>query len=315
MQPLVENLFECPNQAVVLGLSGGRDSVALLRMLILRGIPTYACHVHHGIRAEAADADARFCRELCEKLGVPFEEYRVNVPMLARQCGESVETTARQQRRRILAEHARQVGCSAVALAHHADDQAETVLFNIARGSAGLRGMLSSRQEDGITWLRPMLRMRRSQITAWLVQIGQDWCEDATNTDPTAAARNTVRLQVIPALNEALGRDVVPALLRGARMQEEVRMALEAALVALPIMDPQGRLYLPFLLNQPEELCKAVVQYYLRLCGVPDISEASVNKVCSILPATSESSFCNLPGGFRARRAHRRLSIERPDQI
>ena len=124
-----------------------------------------------------------------------------------------------------------------------------------------------------------------------------------------------MRLRVIPALNDALGRDVVPALLRGARMQGEVSAALEAALEALPILDPQGRLYLPFFADKPMELLKAAVQHYLRRCGVPDISEACVNNVCSILPVESSQSYCNLPGGYRARRAHRRLSIEEPVQM
>lgn len=289
--------------------------MALLRLLVQRGVPTCACHIHHGIRQVAADEDAEFCRALCEQFAVPFEEYRVDVPALAARGGESLETTARSLRRRILAEHARRMKLSAVALAHHADDQAETVLFNMARGSAGLRGMIPSRKEGDITWLRPMLRMRRADITAWLRQIGQEWREDATNADPGAAARNTVRLRVIPALNDALGRDVVPALLRGARMQGEVSAALEAALEALPILDPQGRLYLPFFAGKPMELCKAAVQHYLRRCGVPDISESCVNDVCSILPSDSTRSCCNLPGGCRARRSHRRLSIEGPVQM
>ena len=132
--------FDCPREPVVIGLSGGRDSVALLRMLAMRGVPMQACHVHHGIRGEAADGDAQFCRELCRQFDVPFAEYRVDVPAKAKQSGESLETTARRERRRILVEHALSVGFRAVALAHHADDQAETVLFNLARGAAGLRG-------------------------------------------------------------------------------------------------------------------------------------------------------------------------------
>lgn len=303
--------FDCPREPVVIGLSGGRDSVALLRMLAMRGVPMQACHVHHGIRGEAADGDAQFCRELCRQFDVPFAEYRVDVPAKAKQSGESLETTARRERRRILVEHALSVGFRAVALAHHADDQAETVLFNLARGAAGLRGMQARRQEGDITWLRPMLAMQRTVITAWLQEIGQNWREDASNADPGAAARNGLRLRVLPALHEAMGRDIVPALLRGARLQGEVHTALEAALEALPLTDPQGRLYLPFLADKPVELCKAVTLHYLRHCGVPDLSEACVNEVCAILPSEAVKSSCNLPGGFRARRAHKRLMIER----
>ncbi len=302
--------FECPQEPVVLGLSGGRDSVALLRMLALHGVPMQACHVHHGIRGQEADEDAQFCRELCRQFNVTLAEYRVDVPSKAEQSGESLETTARRERRRILVEHALNEGFRAVALAHHADDQAETVLFNLARGSAGLRGMQPRRREGDITWLRPMLGMRRAAITAWLREIGQDWREDATNADLAASVRNRLRLRVLPALSEAMDRDVVPALLRGARLQGEVCAALEAALQVMPLTDPQGRLYLPFLADKPVELCSAALLHYMRRCGVPNLSEACVSEVYSILSADAAKSCCNLPGGFRARRAHKRLVIE-----
>ncbi len=304
--------FDVPQQPVVVGLSGGRDSVALLLLLLEHDVAVSACHVHHGIRGSAADADVQFCRELCAVQRVPLKVYRVDVPALAAQRRESLETTARQERRRILAAHARRVGFSAVALAHHAEDQAETVLFNLARGSAGLRGMLPKRVDEGITWLRPMLRVRREEISAFLRSRGQDWCEDATNADPTAAARNAIRLQVLPALQAALGRDVVPSLLRGARLQGEVQDALSTALEALPLLDPQGRLYLPFLADKPVAFCKAVVQHFLKRGGVPDISEACVCNVCELLSPQAPTHTCNLPGGFRAHRAHKRLSLRRP---
>lgn len=304
--------FDAPRQPVVLGLSGGRDSVALLLLLLEHGVTVSACHVHHGIRGAAADADAQFCRELCSVHRVPFEVYRVDVPVLAAQRGESLEATARRERRRILAAHARHVGYSAVALAHHAEDQAETVLFNLARGSAGLRGMLPKRVDEGITWLRPMLHIRREEISAFLRSRGQSWCEDTTNADPTAAARNAIRLRVLPALQAALGRDIVPSLLRGARLQGEVQDALDAALGALPLFDPQGRLYLPILADKPAAFCKAAVHFFLKRGGVPDISETCVCAVCEILSPQTPTHTCNLPGGFRAHRAHKRLSLRRP---
>jgi tRNA(Ile)-lysidine synthase TilS/MesJ len=112
-----------------------------------------------------------------------------------------------------------------VALAHHADDQAETVLFRLARGAAGLRGMQPVHVAAGITWVRPLLGLRRAEITAWLQQIGQPWRDDATNDVPDVA-RNALRLEVLPALNKALGRDVTPILGRSARLQAETLDAL-----------------------------------------------------------------------------------------
>lgn len=295
--------------AVALGLSGGRDSVALLLALLGRGVQVCAYHVHHGIRGAAADADAAFCAELCARLGVSYEQARVDVPALAEACGESLETVARRERRALLAGYARRMGCRAVALAHHADDQAETALFHLARGSAGLRGMRPVSEQDGMVWLRPLLSCRRAEITAWLRELGQPWCEDATNAVPDVT-RNALRLEVLPRLSRAMGRDVIPVLCRSARMQGEVAQALQAALEALPLLDPQGRLYLPFLEGKPGALRRAVVHHYLRLAGVSDLSEAHVRAVCALLEPGAVKSMHNLPGGLRARRAHKRLLVE-----
>ena len=296
--------------AVALGLSGGRDSVALLRALLLRpGLRVCACHVHHGIRGAAADADAALCAGLCEQLGVVYEQCRVDVPALAAACGESLETVARRERRRLLADFARRQHCRAVALAHHADDQAETALFHLARGSAGLRGMHAVSEQGGVVWLRPLLGCRRSEITAWLQELGQPWCDDATNAVPDVT-RNALRLEVLPALNRAMGRDVAPVICRSARLQGEVAEALHVALGQLPLLDPQGRLYLPFLEGKPAAFCRAVVHYYLQISGVGGLTEEHVLAVCALLAPGSRVSMHNLPGGLRARRAHKRLSIE-----
>ena len=294
---------------VVLGLSGGRDSVALLRLLVQQGCSVHALHVHHGIRAAEADADADFCARLCDKLEVPFEIKRVDVPGMAAEQGVSLETAGRQARRWLLAAAARRCGGNTVALAHHADDQAETVLFRLARGAAGMRGMQTAHVAAGITWLRPLLGVRRAEITAWLQQLGQPWRDDATNDVPDVA-RNALRLEVLPALNKALGRDVTPILGRSARLQAETLDALEASLAALPSRDPQGRLYLPFVWQQPVALQKAIVRHYLQLQSVNDISEELVMAIVDILPPTASAARVNLPGNRYACRRERRLVIE-----
>lgn len=295
---------------VLLGLSGGRDSVALLRLLLDRGTPLHACHIHHGIRGAAADGDAAFCLDLCGRFGVPFHLHYIDCPALAKQTGQSLETAARNARRRIMTGLARECGCRAIALAHHADDQAETVLFRLCRGAAGLRGMRPVHRAQGMLWLRPLLDCPRVALTAYLQGLGQDWREDATNAVPDVA-RNRMRLEVLPALDRALGRKVSPIINRSARLHEDTRAALDAALDALPLLDPQGRLYLPFLLDKPLALRKAVLHRYLTHAGVPDVDEAMVLAVDALLPPTAHPSCQSLPGGFRAVRSHKRLIIER----
>lgn len=306
--PLEPDCLPYLQQPVVLGLSGGRDSVALLRLLVQQGCSVHALHVHHGIRAAEADADAAFCERLCDELDVPFELQRIDVPALAAEQGVSLETAGRHARRWLLASAARRWRGCTVALAHHADDQAETVLFRLARGAAGMRGMQAVHVAGGVTWVRPLLSWRRTDITAWLQKIGQSWRDDSTNAVPDVA-RNALRLEALPALNKALGRDVTPILARSARLHAETIDALENALAVLPSQDPQGRLYLPFVWEQPRVLQKAIVRRYLQQNEVPDISEELVLSVVDILPPGAPVSRVNLPGNRQACRRERRLVI------
>ena len=137
---------------------------------------------------------------------------------------------------------------------------------------------------------------------------GQSWRDDSTNAVPDVT-RNALRLEVIPTLNKALGRDVTPILNRSARLQGETLEALEAALTALPLLDPQGRLYLPFVWHQPYVLQKAIVRHYLQQNSVADISEELVLAVLAILPASAPVSRVNLPRDRFACRRERRLVI------
>lgn len=298
--------------AVLVGLSGGRDSVALLHVLLQQGCCVHACHVHHGIRGTAADADAEFCRALCERLNVPFEQHRINVPALAEARRVSLETAARTARRELLAAAAARCGTNCVALAHHADDQAETVLFRLARGAAGYRGMQPVHAAQGILWLRPLLEYTRSNITHYLEALGESWVEDATNA-VADVARNRIRLEVLPALNRALERDVAPILNRSAGQQADTLAALAEALDMLPLTDPQGRLYLPALADRSPAFRHAVLHHYLTRAGVPGLTHAHICAVDAILPPDSPSHSVNLPGGYRAIRRQKRLLADRTE--
>ena len=297
---------------IVVGLSGGRDSVALLHMLAQEGCKLYAVHVHHGIRGEEADGDADFCRELCDRLHIPFEEYRIDAPALAAANGQSLETAARLARRAILKESATRHD-AAIALAHHADDQAETVLFRLARGAAGPRGMEAVVEAEGCIWLRPLLGSTRAQLTHWLTARKLTWRDDSTNS-VADVTRNRLRLEVLPALSRAMGRDVVPILNRSARLQSETLQALDCALAALPSEDPQGRLYLPFVLSQPQPLRKAILRRYLLQHGVPEVDEAMVLALDAMLPPDAPAARRSLPGGYTAIRRQKRLIILSADK-
>ena len=184
-------------------LSGGADSVALLAMLADRD-GLCAVHVHHGIRGEEADRDADFCKQLTEQMGVPLTILRIDAPALAEARGVSLETAARDGRYEAIEAHLRQNGISVLATAHHADDQLETVLQHLLRGSglSGLCGIPACRPlSDAARVVRPLLSVTREALRDYLAACYLPFVEDGTNGEP-CCTRNRLRLSVIPLLKE-----------------------------------------------------------------------------------------------------------------
>ncbi len=195
--------------SVVAGLSGGADSVCMLLLLFGLaeeiGFSLTAVHVEHGIRGEESLRDADFSGQLCRGLGIPFKLYSVDVPTHRQKTGQSPEEAARELRYDCYLKACEQTGSNRIALAHSADDCAETMLFNMARGT-GIRGLagirpVSARDGDweGISIVRPLLSVTRAEIEEWLAARGQSYCTDATNAD-LAYSRNRIRERVMPEL-------------------------------------------------------------------------------------------------------------------
>lgn len=187
---------------VIVGLSGGTDSVCLFRMLIeLReelGISVSAIHIHHGIREVTADRDAEFVRELCEKESVPLTLIHEDIPAKVLQTGESIEECARRVRYEHFDREVKKYENSVVAVAHHIDDQAETVLFRMIRGT-GIKGLKAMRGRNGYI-IRPLLCLTREEILDYINYNGIDYCIDETNED-TEYSRNGIRHLVMPELD------------------------------------------------------------------------------------------------------------------
>lgn len=200
-----------PGTRLAVGLSGGADSVALLRALASRsaelGLVLHAAHLHHGLRGDEADADLGFCRELAAGLGIRFHEARVDTEAEARgnretgKPAETIEEAARRLRyawfRQLLATG----DLDAVATAHTLDDQAETVLARFLRGAwtEGLAGIHPVLEFPEGQILRPMLATTRAQVEEFLHSIGQMWREDSSNRHLTYT-RNRIRHQLLPLL-------------------------------------------------------------------------------------------------------------------
>lgn len=209
--PAIPPLLDCrylrPGLRLAVAVSGGADSVALLRALAEAapgiGLVLSAVHVHHGIRGASADADAEFTAALAAQLSLPFRLHRVDTPTHARKRRETLEEAARNLRYTWFHELLAAGEADAIATAHTLDDQAETVLLKLLRGAwtEGLSGIHPVLTSQPGQILRPFLEVRRAEIEAWLRSLGQEWREDESNQD-TAFTRNRIRHELLPVLTE-----------------------------------------------------------------------------------------------------------------
>lgn len=295
---------------VLLGLSGGADSVGLFHMLrrLAQEEPfSFACaHVHHGLR-EAADQDEAFVRALCQTYQAPLQVVHVAVAKAG-----NLEENARLARHAALRQAAAQAGCALIALAHHAQDQAETMLMHAMRGS-GLHGFAGMREVAGGIW-RPLLQCRREDIRTMLVQLGQPWREDETNAD-AALLRNALRLQVLPVL-ERLSPGSAVRLARTARLMQDDDDALTAQ--AQDWLAENAAVFAPsaYLMREPFcQLSPALQRRALRQLAQQAGGALEAEDTLALQEMAAAPGSCrqrNLPGGYSALRTMTRLHMIGP---
>jgi tRNA(Ile)-lysidine synthase len=200
---------------VAVGFSGGGDSVYLVLMLLELARPfdltLWLVHVNHGIRGEEADRDQAFCEKFAREKSLPILLFRGDVPSMAREQKRSLEEAARQFRYDCFQEALEKQGLDKIAVAHHQDDQAETILFQMMRGS-GLGGLGGMKAVTG-NLVRPLLPLRHREIRQDLEAMGQAWCEDSTNQE-TEYSRNRIRHQVMPLLEESVNSSATEHIAR-----------------------------------------------------------------------------------------------------
>ena len=306
---------------ILAAVSGGADSVCLLWVLHdlaeEMGIRLAAFHLNHGLRGAEADRDEQYVRKLCEEMGIPCHVVREDVRTFARTNSMTEEEAGRVLRYRYLEEAAETFGCNKIATAHHKDDDAETVLMNLFRGTGfqGLGGIRPLRQTNtGRTVIRPLLGLSREEIEAYLEQKGCSWCEDSTNSE-LQYARNKVRNVLLPWIKEEVNDRAAEHVLRMASLasQADVYFKAEAAKilgedrtrVSNGVFDAQPELIKGYLVR--EMIAEAAGQE-------KDITARHVEAVCS-LTGPGGGTHVDLPYGLQAVRGYEWLEIRLRDQV
>jgi tRNA(Ile)-lysidine synthase len=310
---------------VLAGVSGGADSLALLILLTQlrnrRDLRLAVAHLNHGLRGEAADADEIFVQQWCERLDVPFFSSRIDLVGLADQRGKGLEETGRQERLdyfNLLAERFEAAGFPGdtvkeqrkaddtaawpvrIALAHHLDDQAETLLMHLGRG-CGLDGLVGMKAQSGRV-IRPFLQQSRQSIEQWLSGQQISWQQDQSNQDPFAL-RNRLRHQVLPAWRQALGYDPAPLLKRTAASLAEDQALLDelAREAAVRCLSPHGLKASELLLLAPALQNRLLRLFWQDSTGSGrDLARTHLLALRNWLPTARSGQRLSLPGRWAA---------------
>ena len=193
-------------QRYIVALSGGADSVALLRVLLTLGYEVEAAHCNFNLRGEESLRDETFVKQLCASLNVKLHLAHFDTLTYAQTHHVSIEMAARELRYKYFAQLRRDIEAEAVCVAHHSDDSIETMLLNLLRGTGihgltGIQPRCASQYDETCTIIRPLLCVSRSDIERWLDSIGQDYVTDSTNRQDDVV-RNKIRLNLIPMLQQ-----------------------------------------------------------------------------------------------------------------
>ena len=306
-----------PSDRVLVGVSGGADSVTLSHVLTeLRGtleIDVELAHLHHGLRPEADDDEA-FCRGLSERLGLPFTSARVDVEGLAARSKRSLEEQGRVSRYRFLAEQAARRGCTRIAVAHTMNDQAETFLMRALRGS-GARGLGSMRPVTDER-IRPLIELRRDEILDFLRGRELGYRDDPSNRD-LRFTRNRLRHDILPRLGE-LNPQLVETLARNAEilrdeedfMEKAARLAFDELASGNLKSGPTITLSVEALAALQVAIKRRVVRRAVEVLRghTRNLSQRNVEDVLSLLENGKSGREIHLPG-LVAARSFDRLSL------
>lgn len=295
-----------PGARLRIGLSGGVDSIVLLHLLS-RLAPQFsldlsAVHVHHGLNPKA-DHWARHCSEECNRLKIPCEVVAIQVP---RKSAEGLEAAARKARYAVLVKP----GVDAVALAHHLDDQAETVLFQLFRGGEprALAAMPEARIHAGMLLLRPLLGIPKAALVGYARQHHLKWVEDESNQD-TSLSRNALRQDILPVLEKHFP-DYRERLAGAARRMAETAQLLETLASQDKQAHRQHELDCAELKSLPENRARNLLAHFLREQGTPVPRPAQLREMLRQLLEARGRLALQLPDGRRLLRIRGKAHVE-----
>ncbi|MFZ3375193.1 MAG: tRNA lysidine(34) synthetase TilS [Chthoniobacterales bacterium] len=303
-----------PGARYLIGVSGGRDSVALLHWLIECGYSKLiVCHLNHRLRGRSSRADAIFVKKLAAKYDVDLALGAIDVRALAVRTKQSIETAARDARYKFFAQVAKRRRCRTIFLGHHADDLVETFLINLFRGAGpgGLSAMrgVSVRKIDNVQLqiVRPLLGASREQIDDYVRERGLKFREDASNKN-LAPLRNRIRHRIIPEIEKQLGRNVRGTIWRAATIAAEEENFFEALLPDK--LSKLTALAVKPLRAMPIAVQRRMLHEWLRARDVPDLSFDLVERVRALLDLSNRAAKTNLPQDRHVRRRAGQIFIE-----
>ncbi len=309
-----------------MALSGGADSVALLRAMAEakrkhggKG-ELFALHFNHHLRGAESDGDERWCSELCRKLEISLQIFHGNVAARAATDGDGIEAAARQERYTLLTAAAEARGVRYLATAHTSDDQVETVLFRLLRGTGlrGLKGIAATRPlTRSLTVVRPLLNCTRSEVLAHLATLGQDFRTDSSNTDH-GYTRNKIRGELLPLLRARYSPSVDESLLRLAEQADEASDFCESAArellnSSMTTSDHNEVLFnVAALRGQPDILIREALRIAWREANFPE--QAMTHdwwcQLAGLAVDAASGKVLNLPGNVRASISGGQLGIQ-----
>ena len=331
-QYIIRNELISRGNAVLAGVSGGADSVCLFHILLkLReelSFSLYVVHINHKIR-EAAEGEALYVKELCEKNKVPFYQRDINIPEIAAISTESEEEVARNERYKAFGEVAagieKEYGQKVViATAHNRNDQAETMIHNLFRGSKlkGLSGILPTRERDGYVLIRPILVLGRGEIEEYLRDISVEWCTDESNLTDNYT-RNRIRHHILPYAEENINSQAVKHAAEAADYFAEVENYLEKQTISAEnrttkVINGDVVIDCEDFQKEDDFIKKRLLMREIRRTapGIKDVMSVHIDSMCKLTKNTEGTSSLNLPYGIEVVRNYSKLIIrKKPENV